>query len=101
MTTSSLLEQVASLPDAVTVHDLIRLGIYRSAQSAYIARLTNKAPPFHRIPSRGIIYPKKELLDFLAKTYNIQLKPSPSNKTPSISNSKAPTSSQKLSQDST
>lgn len=53
-----------SLPDLVEVADLVKFGIYTTPQAAYSARLKGKSPPYIRIPNRGIVYPKSELINF-------------------------------------
>jgi hypothetical protein len=52
------------LPEMATVADMVRLGVYRSAQGAYAARKSGRCPPFIRVPCRGIIYPRQGVLDF-------------------------------------
>lgn len=58
------------LPELVTAKDLVKIGIYRTEQAAYSARQKGKSPPYIRIPSRGIVYPKQGIIDFLEKHWN-------------------------------
>lgn len=62
-------EKLKKKPDLLTVLDLIEVGIYSSHQSAYMARSSGRAPPWLRIPCRGIVYPKDQVIAFLLKAY--------------------------------
>lgn len=55
------------LPELASVKDLLRIGLYRTEQAAYAARKRGKCPPYFRIPSRGIVYPKDGIIEFLEK----------------------------------
>ena len=59
----SLLQR--DLPDLVEVKHLVKIGIYRHENAAYMARQKGDCPPFMRIPHRGIVYPKKGVIEFL------------------------------------
>lgn len=64
--TDQFLESVQRrLPELATPRDLVRCGLYRSAQAAYSARRSGKCPPYLRIPQRGIVYPKAGVVNFL------------------------------------
>jgi len=56
------------LPETCSVRDLIKVGIYKSAQSAFHARRDKKCPPYMKVPGRGFIYPRMGVIDWLHKT---------------------------------
>lgn len=60
----------ARLPELATVNDLINVGIYKTTQAAYGARLKGKGPPYLVIPFRGIVYPRSGVIEFLRKASN-------------------------------
>ncbi len=53
------------LPDLCSVSDLMKIGIYRSEQAAYEARKRGKAPKHFRLPFRGIVYARDDVIEFL------------------------------------
>ncbi len=53
------------LPELCRVRDLVRVGLYISAQAAYAARKAGQSPPFIHISQRGIIYEKQGVIDFI------------------------------------
>ena len=53
------------LPEMCRVRDLIRVGLYISAQAAYSARRLGSGPAFMHIPQRGIVYEKTSVIDFV------------------------------------
>lgn len=55
------------LPDLLTSKDLVSLGVYKTAQAAYMARIKGKCPPFMKIPFRGVVYPKDGVIEFLER----------------------------------
>lgn len=58
------------LPELVSAKDLVKCGVYRTEQAAYAARMRGKCPPYIRIPSRGIVYPRQGVLDFLENNFH-------------------------------
>jgi hypothetical protein len=56
-----------TLPELCIVRDLIDVGIYRSDQAAYHARKSGTSPDYFKLPHRGIVYPKKGIIEFLEK----------------------------------
>ena len=59
-----ILKMENTLPDIVDTHDLVKLGLYRSIQSAYHSRLKHKSPAYFAVGKR-IFYPKAAVLDWL------------------------------------
>lgn len=59
-----------TLPPVCFVRDLIKLGIYRSEQSASYARKNKKSPPYMQLPTRIILYPKQGVLEYLRNAKN-------------------------------
>lgn len=55
-----------ALPEVCTVRDLIRVGLYKSAQAARMERLVNSSPSYLRLGSR-ILYPKDGVIKWLRK----------------------------------
>lgn len=55
------------LPELCSVGDLMKIGIYRSDQAAYAARKSGRCPAYFRMPSRGIVYPREHVIDFLKR----------------------------------
>jgi len=53
-----------SLPELLSPKDLVNLGLYRSLDGAYIARLKGVAPDYIKVRKK-IYYPKKKVLEFL------------------------------------
>lgn len=53
-----------TLPELCRVKDLVKIGLYRNAQSAYCARRTGEGPKFFHIPHTGIVYPREEVIRF-------------------------------------
>lgn len=64
----SLISKISkNLPELVSSKDLVKIGMYKSEQGAYVARRTGECPPYVRIPSCGIRYPKLGVINFLTK----------------------------------
>ncbi len=60
------LDQINSmLPRLASVKDLLRIGIYRNAQGAALARRKKKCPLWFRLPGQGIVYPRESVIEFL------------------------------------
>lgn len=57
-----------SLPELVSTRDLVKIGMYRTEQAAYAARQRGECPAYLRIPSRGIVYPRQAVIEFLEKS---------------------------------
>lgn len=53
------------LNELCTVSDLIRVGIYRSAQQASYARRSGIGPEFIIMPHKRVMYPKKAVIAYL------------------------------------
>lgn len=53
-----------TLPDQCSVNDLLRIGLYTSAQSARHARQAGDSPAYFQI-RRRIFYPKQAVIDWL------------------------------------
>lgn len=51
-----------TLPDLASSKDLVKAGIYGSIQAAYSARKMGKCPTYLRIPGRGIVYPRENVI---------------------------------------
>lgn len=56
-----------TLPELVSSKDLVKIGMYKSEQGAYVARRNGECPPYVRIPACGIRYPKLGVINFLTK----------------------------------
>lgn len=54
-----------NLPELASVKDLVSVGIFRNAQTAYAARRQDRGPPFFWFPCRGICYPKSGVIEWL------------------------------------
>jgi hypothetical protein len=68
--TSDYLEHVErALPALASTWDLIELGLFGSENAAYRARKRNDGPPYIRVNSRVIRYPKQGVLDFLRERH--------------------------------
>lgn len=60
-----------NLPSYLSANDLVDLGIYKSNNAAYLDRRNGQAPPFIKPNHKRVLYPKKELIEFLKeKTIN-------------------------------
>lgn len=57
----------SQLPELATTKDLIRIGLFRTDQSASAARKMGNSPEFFRINKRVILYPKKGVIEFFKK----------------------------------
>lgn len=53
-----------TLPDFLTIDDLINLRVYNSRDAAYFARVNGRSPDHVKI-GRKILYPKQSLMEFL------------------------------------
>lgn len=56
-----------TLPDVVSVQELVDCGFYKSPQSAFNARKLGRSPDFFKLPNRAIMYPKSGIIAFLKK----------------------------------
>ena len=63
-------ELMHDMPNLLTPKDLISCGIYKSHQAAYIARKNGTSPVFFNINHRGIVYPKKGIIEFLKNNFS-------------------------------
>lgn len=59
-----------TLPTMCRVRDLVKLGIYRSEQTASYERKKKKSPPYMQLPTRIILYPKAGVLEYLKNARN-------------------------------
>lgn len=58
------------LPNLCTVKDLVRCEVYKTDQAAHMARKNGKGPPFFRYGSRGIVYCKADVIEFMLEVVN-------------------------------
>lgn len=58
------LNSFSSLPEFLSSHDLVSLGLFISTDAAYVARVRGNSPEFLKI-GRKIIYPKANVLRFI------------------------------------
>ena len=77
-----LAQRLESMPDFMTGNDLVALGLYRSNNALYIARLRGQAPDHIKF-LRKILYPRDAVIAFInahsksgsmAKSDNINIK---------------------------
>jgi hypothetical protein len=62
----AFIDKVATtLPEMARTEDLIRIGIFRTAQSASRARKINDSPPFIKINNKVYLYPRDGVVKFL------------------------------------
>lgn len=54
------------LPELASTGDLIRAGIFKSHQAAYLARHSGTGPEFFRMYQKAL-YPKKGVLEFMRR----------------------------------
>lgn len=54
----------ASLPEFISSHDLVKLGLFSSADKAYVARVRGNGPAFLKI-GRRVMYPKASVMQFI------------------------------------
>lgn len=52
------------LPEFLTTEHLVQLGIYKSVDSAYLARVNGHSPEFIKLKHK-ILYPKTTVIEFL------------------------------------
>lgn len=52
-------------PDFLSTMDLVRFNIFRSYNSAYMARKRKVGPRAYHIPQRGVVYEKDDVIKFL------------------------------------
>lgn len=83
------------LPALCSVSDLRKLGIYRSDQAAYAARKSGKCPEHFYFPSRGYVYPRDAVIDFLKLLAETSPKRESKIRDAIISHSKTPPLTQK------
>lgn len=57
----------SKLPELLTPKDLVDIGLYKSLQACSVARNKKEGPEFFRISHKGVLYPKKSILEFLRK----------------------------------
>jgi hypothetical protein len=60
---------INNVPELATTRDLIKTGLYRSEQAAYMARRQRRSPPWMRLPGLGIVYPRDGIIEFLEKQF--------------------------------
>ena len=54
-----------TLPDLLTVNDLVELRIFPSKLAANIARKRQKPPEYFKLSNRAILYTKESVLKYL------------------------------------
>lgn len=60
----SITSQLESMPDLLTSHDLVKLGLFRSTDAAYLARLRGHSPDYVKVG--GLVkYPKAKVIEFI------------------------------------
>lgn len=60
----SLIKNIDTMPDLLSSHDLVTLGLYRNTNAAYLARLRGHSPDFIKVG--GLVkYPKTSVLNFI------------------------------------
>jgi len=59
------IEQISKqLPDLASTGDLIRVGIFKNHQAAYIYRQNGRGPSYFKM-SQKTVYPKESVIEFL------------------------------------
>lgn len=62
--TESITSKLESMPEFLSSHDLVTLGMYRSTTAAYLARLRGHSPDFIKVG--GLVkYPKSKIVEFI------------------------------------
>lgn len=59
-------EKFKALPELLSSHDLVDLGLFRSPTAAYLARLRGYSPDYIKIGNL-VKYPKSKVLEFIQK----------------------------------
>lgn len=59
-----ILKMEKTLPDIVETHELVKVGVYPSLQSAYHARKSKNSPDYFSI-GRRVFYPKSGIIEWL------------------------------------
>ena len=59
-----ILKMEKTLPDIVETHELVKVGVYTSLQSAYHARRTKNCPDYFCM-GRRVFYPKSGIIEWL------------------------------------
>ena len=62
---SLMLKIKKKLPELCSVADLMKFGIFNSEQAAYAARKSGNGPACFRLPHRGIVYPREQVIEYL------------------------------------
>jgi hypothetical protein len=63
---NTLSEKLNHMSEFLSSQDLVDLGIYKSTDAAYLARIRSNSPAFIKLKHK-ILYPKQEVLEFLEK----------------------------------
>lgn len=59
-----IINSIDSMPDLLSSHDLVTLGLYRNTNAAYLARLRGHSPDFIKVG--GLVkYPKISVIEFI------------------------------------
>lgn len=61
---SEIFSKLNSLPDFITSHDLVELGLYSNPDAVYVARSRGNSPDFIKI-GRLVKYPKAAVAEFI------------------------------------
>ncbi len=64
--TESITKRLEAMPDFLTGHDLVALGLYKSNNCLYLARTRGQAPD-HIQFVRKILYPRDAVIAFVQK----------------------------------
>lgn len=68
MSCQSFIEKInREAPELLCPKDLVKWGIFKTPQAAYIARKKNMGPPYFRLPQNGVLYPRNGVVDYLTK----------------------------------
>ena len=57
-------EKLNHMSEFLSSQDLVDLGIYKSIDSAYLARMRSNSPSFIKLKHR-VLYPKQAVIEFL------------------------------------
>jgi hypothetical protein len=61
----SITNKLDSMPELLSSHDLVTLGLYRSTTAAYMVRLRGHSPDFIKVG--GLVkYPKAKIVEFIS-----------------------------------
>ena len=61
---SEILTKLEGLPEFLSSHDLVALGLFPSPDSVYLARFRGNSPDYCKF-GRKIRYPKQSVIDFI------------------------------------